>query len=295
MSVPLSYIAVIMIWATTPLAIKWSSQGASFIFAVSSRMILGAILALAITAMIRKQLPWDRRSVLAYLYSGLGFSVAMICVYWGAQFIPSGWVSLLFGTSPLVTGVLVYVLSGNNELSNEKTIGLLLALAGLSVIFITGFTVDGMAVAGILAVLLSTVIYSYTALKVKQHNNGLPAMTINTGGLLVAVPLYGLSWLLIDGQVPDELPLQAGLSILYLAIFGTLVGFALFFYILKNVSVTRVSLITLITPVAALVLGNYLNGEPVTLQVVLGAMMILTGLAAYEFGHLLKRRRVYQQ
>jgi drug/metabolite transporter (DMT)-like permease len=244
---------------------------------------------------MRERLPLNRRAIHTYLAAALAIYGAMIAVYWGAQFIPSGWVSLLFGTSPLVTGVLVYVLSGNNELSNEKTIGLLLALAGLSVIFITGFTVDGMAVAGILAVLLSTVIYSYTALKVKQHNNGLPAMTINTGGLLVAVPLYGLSWLLIDGQVPDELPLQAGLSILYLAIFGTLVGFALFFYILKNVSVTRVSLITLITPVAALVLGNYLNGEPVTLQVVLGAMMILTGLAAYEFGHLLKRRRVYQQ
>ena len=57
-----------------------------------------------------------------------------------------------------------------------------------------------MAVAGILAVLLSTIIYSYTALKVKQHNNGLPAMTINTGGLLVAVPLYSLLWVLIDGQ-----------------------------------------------------------------------------------------------
>jgi drug/metabolite transporter (DMT)-like permease len=67
------------------------------------------------------------------------------------------------------------------------------------------------------------------------------------------------------------------------------IGFALFFYILKHVSASRVSLITLITPVTALLLGRYLNGEPLTVEIMSGAVMILAGLASYEFGSLAQR------
>ena len=46
MQVITAYISVVLIWATTPLAIQWSSQSVGFLFGISSRMILGAILAL---------------------------------------------------------------------------------------------------------------------------------------------------------------------------------------------------------------------------------------------------------
>jgi drug/metabolite transporter (DMT)-like permease len=243
MSVPLSYITVILIWTTTPLAIKWSSEGTGFVFAVSSRMILGAVLALLVTLVMRLDIPWHKSAIKAYLFSGLGIAVSMMFVYWAA-----------------------------------------LGLAGLAVIFSTGFTLSAMAVLGIVAVLVSTVIYSYTAIKVKQHNQDIPALTVTAAGLLFAVPFYSLSWYLMDGAVPEVIEPRAGLSILYLALFGSVIGFALFFYILKHVSASRVSLITLVTPVTALFLGKYLNNEPLTLEILTGAMMILAGLASYEFG-----------
>ena len=94
MSVPLSYITVILIWTTTPLAIKWSSEGPGFVFAVSSRMILGALLAMLLAMILRLHIPWHKSAIKAYLYSGLGIAVSMMFVYWAAQFIPSGWISL---------------------------------------------------------------------------------------------------------------------------------------------------------------------------------------------------------
>ncbi|MCK5359999.1 MAG: DMT family transporter [Gammaproteobacteria bacterium] len=291
MSVPLSYITVILIWTTTPLAIKWSAEGTGFVFAVSSRMIIGAILALLVTLVLRLDIPWHKKAIKAYMFSGYGIAISMMFVYWAAQYVPSGWISLIFGLSPIITGLLVYMVHGENDFSREKLIGLLLGLAGLAIIFSTGFSLNANAVTGIVAVLVSTVIYSFTAIKIKQHNEGIPALTVTAAGLLFAVPLYGLSWYLIDGVVPVEIEARAGLSILYLALFGSVIGFALFFYILKHVSVSRVSLITLVTPVTALFLGKYLNNEPLTLEILAGAMMILSGLASYEFGNLLKWRK----
>ncbi|MFW2440267.1 MAG: DMT family transporter [Arenicellales bacterium] len=292
MSVPLSYLTVILIWTTTPLAIKWSSEGTGFMFAVSSRMVLGATIAIFLTVIMRLDIPWHKPAIKTYLYSGLGIAVSMMFVYWAAQYIPSGWVSLIFGLSPIITGLTMFVLYGENEFSKDKLLGLLLGLAGLALIFTTGFTLSMNAVLGVVAVLLSTVIYSFTAIKVKQHNQGIPALTITATGLMFAMPFYLFSWYLIDGDIPEVIATRAGISILYLAFFGSVVGFALFFYILKHVSATRVSLITLVTPVTALLLGKYLNDEPLSLQIVAGAVMILTGLALYEFGGVARRLRI---
>ncbi len=282
MSVPLSYIAVIIIWTTTPLAIKWSSEGAGFAFAVSSRMVLGALIAVLLTAVLRLEIPWHKPAVKTYMFSGFGIAMSMICVYWAAQYIPSGWISLIFGMSPIITGVLLFILYGENEFSRHRLFGLTLGLGGLALIFITGVSVSASAVKGVAAVLLSTAIYSFTAIKVKQHNQGIPALTITAVGLMFAVPIYILSWYFIDGRIPEYIPPRAGASILYLAFFGSVLGFALFFYILKHISATRVSLITLVTPVTALLLGKYLNNEPVGLQITSGALMILAGLSFYE-------------
>jgi drug/metabolite transporter (DMT)-like permease len=93
----------------------------------------------------------------------------------------------------------------------------------------------------------------------------------------------------MDGELPETIASRAGMSIIYLALFGSVIGFALFFYILKHVSASRVSLITLVTPVTALLLGRYLNDEPLTVQIMTGAMMILMGLASYEFGSFARR------
>lgn len=291
MSVPLSYISVILIWTTTPLAIKWSSEGTGFVFAVSSRMILGAALATLLALVMRLDIPWHKRAIKAYLFSGLGIAMSMMFVYWAAQYIPSGWISLIFGLSPIITGVLMFAVHGENEFSKDKLFGMLLGLMGLAVIFTTGFVLSAKALMGVAAVLLSTVIYSYTAIKVKQHNAGIPALTVTAAGLLFAVPVYFACWYYLDGVVPETIASRTGMSILYLALFGSVIGFALFFYILKHISASSISLITLVTPVTALLLGKYLNSEPLTIEVMIGAIMILGGLSSYEFGSRLRKTR----
>lgn len=289
MSIPLSYITVIAIWTTTPLAIKWSSEGAGFAFALSGRMILGCLLALLFIALMRMDMPWHRRAVKLYTISGLGIFTAMTLVYWAAQFIPSGWVSLLFGLSPILTGVMASLLYGENELTPGKLVGMALGTAGLMIIFVSSMELNIEAVYGIIAVLVSTTVYSLTAIKTRHYNAGIPALSVVAGGLLLAMPLYGFAWYVFDGEYPSDIPVRAGAAILYLAFFGSVIGFALFFYILKHISATRVSLITLITPISALLLGRYLNHEPITIKIMFGAGLIIAGLAAFEFSAIFNR------
>jgi len=106
MSVPAAYLAVVLIWSTTPLAVKWSGEGPGFLLGVLGRMGLATILCLALVAAMRLEFPWHRDARRAYYAGALGAYAAMLLIYWAAQYVPSGLISVLFGLSPLVTALL---------------------------------------------------------------------------------------------------------------------------------------------------------------------------------------------
>ncbi len=288
MSVPAAYLGVILIWTTTPLAIQWSGQGSGFLFGVTARMVIGVLLALALVALLRLPMAWHKRAWQTYLAAGIGIYAAMLIVYWSAQFIPSGWISVIFGLTPVITGVMATLWLGERALTPLKLLGMGLGLIGLAMIFSTGWNVSEMAWLGVAGVFASVVLHSLSTVLVKRIGYQANGLVITTGGLLVAVPLYLLTWFLSDSHWPAEVSPRGGASIVYLGVVGSVLGFAMFYYVLRHVSATRVALLTLITPVNALWLGYVLNGESVGPGVIAGTLLILSGLGLFEWG---ERRR----
>ncbi|MFQ5470806.1 MAG: DMT family transporter [Gammaproteobacteria bacterium] len=295
MSVPTAFIGIIIIWSTTPLAIKWSGEGSGFLFGVSARMTLGVLLCLAIISLFRIKLPWQRSAKLTYISSGLGIYGAMLCVYWGSQFIPSGLIAILFGLTPVMTGILASIWLNESCLSFHKVLGMLAGLGGLLVIFNTDTDVGGDAIAGITAVLISVALHSGSTVAVKKINAQLPGLVTTTGGLLIAVPAYLATWLIFDGTVPVTIPDKTMASIVYLGFVGSALGFILYYYVLKNIEASKIALVPLVSPVIALVIGQRLNGEMIDQQIVYGAAMILSGLLFFQWGGLILGERKSSQ
>lgn len=293
MSVPLSFLGVIMIWSTTPLAIFWSTQGVGFLLGVTSRMVIGAVLALMLTALLGLGMRWHRLARRAYLAAGLGIFGSMLSVYWSAQYIPSGWIALIYGLSPLATGLMASRWLQGEALTGRRISGMLMGLAGLAVIFSSSLHLDSHAAMGVAGVLLAMGIQSGCAVWLKRIDAGLPAMVITSGGLAVAAPLFTLVWLLAGAAVPPSIPGRAMDAIGYLALFGSVLGFTMYFHVLQRVQATRVALITLVTPITALVLGHVLDGEALTPAVLAGATLILSGLALFEMGDGVVRLRTW--
>ncbi len=296
MSIPLAYIGVIIIWSTTPLAILWSSEGVGFLFGVTSRMVIGALLALMVAALLGAGMKWHRRAMAAYTAAGLGIYGGMISVYWAAQYIPSGWISVIFGLSPVVTGIMARYWLEGEALTLQKVAGMMLGMAGLVVIFATGIEMHDHVLSGIFGMLVSVTIHSASGIWVKRINADVPAIVMTSGGLALAAPLFLITWLFMGGEMPEEVTGRTLGAIGYLALFGSVLGFALYFYVLRHIQATKVALITLITPVIALALGNSLNSEPITVEVVAGAALILSGLALFQLGDRIVRiRAVFQR
>jgi drug/metabolite transporter (DMT)-like permease len=283
MSVPAAFAGVILIWSTTPLAIQWSSEGGGFLFGVTARMVLGLIFCILAIRLSGVAMPWHPRARGAYLAAGAGIYGAMLLVYWGAQFVPSGWIAVLFSLSPLVTSIFSALWLQENNLTAQKIAGLLLGLAGMLVIFGGGAALGEHAGLGVLAVLISTLLHAASAVWVRRLSGDLSAIAVTCGGLSVAVPFFVLTWFAFDGTWPDALPQRARFAILYLALFGSVLGFFWYFYLLRRLEAVRVNLLTLVTPVTALMLGHWLNEEAVVATVWGGALLIMIGLALHQW------------
>ena len=285
MSVPAAYLGVILIWSTTPLAIRWSGEGVGFLFGAAARMGIGLALCLAIALLWRLPVPWHRRARQTYVAAGLGIFGTLFLCYWAAQFVPSGWVSVLFGLSPMMTGVMALIWLGENPFTPTKVSGMVAGVVGLAVIFAGAGGAEHAAL-GIVAILAGVAIQCASAVWVKRLGAGVPPFAQTVGGLLVAAPLFGIAWAAF-GTPPAVVPERVAGAIAYLAVMGSVVGFSLYYYMLSRMDTGRVALITLITPVLALLIGNTLNGEEITARVALGSTLILFGLALY-----LRRARV---
>lgn len=281
MSVPAAYLGVIIIWSTTPLAIKWSGQDVGFLFGVTSRMAFGAVLALAIVRLLRIELPWHPEARRTYAAAALGIYGAMLSVYWAAQHIPSGLISVIFGLSPLITGALASLSLGEPSLTPRRVLGMVLGIIGLMVIFATEQSELEHALSGAGAVLVAVILHSVSGVLVKRIGAAINPFATTTGSLLIAASLFAATWIVFDGAVPRQISGRTAVSIAYLGLFGSVVGFSLYFFALKRLSVAVMSLVTLITPVCALLLGQWLNNEAVPWEIWLGTSIILTGLAFY--------------
>jgi len=279
-----AFIIVIIIWSTTPLSIQWSLQDVGFLFAVAARMCIGAMACLLLLGLQKRRLPMHAEAIKTYLAASLGVFVSMLSIYWGAQFIPSGLISVLFGLSPIATAIMAAYWLGEDSLGWGKLSGAVLGVVGISIIFQADMVLKNQAYLGVAAVLFAVFMHCGSAIWVKRIGSRMPALELTAGALLFSAPMYLITWLLLDGQLPAAISMKSGLSILYLGIMGSVVGFTFYFYVLKHYPANRVALLTFVTPVMALLIGHSLNNEKIPLEVISGAACILSALVLHQFG-----------
>lgn len=291
MSVPAAFAAVVLVWSTTPLGVKWStSADVSFLEGAGLRMFAAALLASALLRLLRIKPNYSAAAWRMHGMAALGFFGAMLIVYWAAQYVPSGLIAMMFGVAPLFAGLFGHWILGERSLTPLRVLALICALAGLALIFHGEVKVDAKAAPALAGLVIATMLYALSAALVKRYRVIMHPLAQTSGSLWVTAYGFLLVWLLSDATVPAQIDGRTLSVILYLAVFGSLLAFMFYFYLLNNLPVTTVSLIPLMTPPMAIVIGWAVADETVTSNALAGGLCTLLALALYQWGDRLLRR-----
>ena len=279
-----AYLLVIMIWATTPLAIKLGGESFAPLAGLSLRIALAFIVGSAICTLGGYTGLNIRQHWKLYAVASISLFPNMALVYTAATYISSGLIALLFGLTPFYTAVLSKPLLGESNLQPRKVVAIAIAVVGLGLIVADSISLGANTTGGVLLMLLSNLLFSGSALWVKRINLTLSVAPVEQalGAMAFSLPGLLISWLLVVGYDLVQPSPTALVSLLYLTLCGSLLGFVAYYYILNQFTAETVSLIPLITPVLAMILGVMIADEQVTFVMIVGAALIIGALTIHQ-------------
>ena len=162
-----------------------------------------------------------------------------------------------------------------------KIIGVLMGVAGVAVIFSNQLSVAGpRALAGSMALFLSAVFVAYSNVLVKAYCKHLDPTVLAAGQIICGlVPLLLIGIPLEGNPFKFHWTPMAFVALFYLAIVGSVIAFVLYYWLMKNMDVTKTLLISLVTPVVAITLGMIVLRETLEWRALVGGVMIISGIA----------------
>lgn len=277
----LMFLGLCLIWGTTWFFIRWGLDGITPVTAAALRLILSWLLMCVVVALLGKREGGERPGFWLSLGMGLfncGGSYAVL--YIAEESLPSGLVSVIWAVYPLMVALGGHWLLPGERLDLRRCTGFIFGLAGVAMLFFTDVLDLGREQLGTaFFLLLSPLISTVGTLVVKRHGAHVSSLQLNRNGMLVgAALLTGLAFLL-EEPAKVQLTLRALLAILYLACFGTVLAFGVWFWMLRHRPASELAVVSYVTPIIALGVGALFGAEHVGLTTVLGAAMILTGVA----------------
>lgn len=289
MPIALAYIATILIWSTTPLAFKWSIAS-GYLAGIMARLVLASVCGALLLLVLRQSMSWTPRARRLYFVGGLSLFLTWFNIGWGMQFIPSGWVAIIFGLTPIVTSLITTFWLRETRFSAARFGALVVSVAGLGIIFHKSMDFGPDAMLGILANVAGTFFYAATMIWMKRLNAGVGAIATTTGAHATALVMFAVTGLVLGMPVADDIAPRTLGAVAYLGIIGSIIAYSLFFYLLKHMDTTRIAAISLVTPVLSLIVGNVFNAEPLTVDIWIGSGLVVAGLLWFEMDSNMARR-----
>src|SRR3712207_6398361 len=281
MKVRVVFLLLFCIWGSTWMFIKLGLRDLPPLSFAAARFLLATLILSAIVAARRARLPSGREWLLLAQTGVLAFGLNYGLLFWGEQHISSGLAALLQATIPVLGMLWAHPYLPGERLNARKLAGALLGVVGVGVIFSHQLGSEGsMALWGSAAVVLGAVFVAWANVLVKAQGARLDASVLSAGQMAFGFMALAAAALLLEGD-PRNLrwtPL-AVVCLLYLTLVGSVAAFLLYYWLVRNVEVTKTMLIALVTPLAAVLLGVAALGEELSWRTVAGGAVIMSGVA----------------
>lgn len=276
------------IWGSTWAFIKIGLRDLPPVTFVSTRFVIAIILLSLIAYFRRARLPRTRDEWNLLATTGvLVFAINYGLLFWGEKYISSGLAALLQATIPLFGLLIAHKYLPNEPLTFVRFIGIVVGLIGVGIIFSNQLSIgDVWSIWGSVAIIVGACAAAYSNILIKARGASFDLSVLVAGQMLCGlIPLLILGFSIEGNPLNLRWTWMAIFSVLYLALVGTVAAFMLYYWLVRNMYVTNTQLISLVTPVVAVLLGVILLDEEVTWRIVLGGLGIFIGIAIMILRH----------
>ena len=274
----LVWLILCLIWGSTWIFIKLGLRDLPPITFSAARFLLAAAIVYIIIRLQRIPLPtsiaeWKLLALTGFLQFALNYS----SVFWGEQHITSGLAAVLQATITVFGLVLAWIFLPNEKITRLKILSVVLGIIGVAVIFIEQLRIESwMAFAGCVAIVMGAYCAAQASILVKAKASGIHPASLLFGQMVCGLPFIIAYSLIVEGN-PLKLnwtPLALS-SVLYLTIVGTIAAFWLYYWLLNRIESTKAMMISLVTPLIAVLIGGIVLEERLPPQTFAGGLLIL--------------------
>jgi len=283
----LSLFCVAFFWGTTFLAIRVAVETMPpFLIAGIRNLISGSIIFLYLLFQKKLEQVNPRQFLHAFILSLLMIVLANGLTTYSEKYITSGLASLISTLSPFCVLVLNLIL-GYEKLSFKTVIGILLGMFGIFLIYQSSLS-DLLIPEyrqGIFAILLAILAWAFGTIIMKRGRENALTMLMNVcvQMLIAGVVLTSIQFSLTPTISMLAWSTKSILAVIYLALFGSVVGYVAFSYLLTQLPSTKVTVLSYVNVVVALFLGWLILDEVITGRIILAATLIISGVIIVNY------------
>lgn len=281
----LAWVVVCVVWGTTYLAIHVALETVPVALLAGLRWLAAGALLAALLPLTGQTLPplrnWPPIAVIGFLMAVVGNGG----VVWAQQYVASGLAAVVVAMVPFWSVIVEALLAGGERVTRRTVLGLVLGFLGIVVLLWPALTIGGsgsMFVWGVIGLQIACAGWALGTSYLKRN----PTHGSPMGSLAVQMLLSGVMLMAIATATGEWASLHFTMrslgAMVYLVVFGSLVGYTAYLYALKNLPVSTVSLYAYVNPVIAVLLGSLVLNEPFSARIAVASLLVFLGIAVVK-------------
>jgi drug/metabolite transporter (DMT)-like permease len=282
----LVWLILCVVWGSTWFFIKIGLVDLPPITFASARFIVAVIVVFGIILLKKIPLPDTKKQWKLLALTGfLQFSLNYSCVFWSEQYISSGLAAVLQATIPAFGLIAAWIHLPNERITGLKIAAICIGIVGVAIIFAEQLQVNSLlGFIGCLAIVVGAATAAEASVLTKAFGGEIHPASLVFGQMLCGIPPMILYSLLTEGNpLKFHWSTSTIATVFYLAIVGTILTFWLYYWLLKKIESTKAMMISLVTPLIAVIVGALMLGEKLPLTTFIGGSLILSSVGLVVF------------
>jgi len=249
------------------------------------RYLLAGVLIFPVALHQLRKISLTKKDYLSILYYGLSLvALSNALVFWSQQFLPSSLCSIIFSLYPVMVLILSFLLLKEEKAGLLKIAGTLLSFLGVFILFFDPLILEArISSIAFFTMVFSVVFAAIPSVLIRKNSIHLNVFVLNSLGMFLGGILLLLTSFVVESPLHLPSDFRFWIVLSYLSVFASCYTLIAFFWLMRHVQLTKLSLSAYLTPIVSLIIGVLFYNETLNIQSYIGMILVFLGIFLIDY------------